>query len=378
MNAHLIGGDALKRALAFRDLTDPTHGSHAMQRILHDVTHALADAWGARLTLTRAHPVVSVDDNYDALLYPAEGIARDARYTRWVGEGALLRTQTSAMIPPLLRARAPDGVVDDELLACVGLVYRRDCIDRRHVGEPHQLDLWRLSRTNALGEAELHEMIALVIGAALPGYTWRSVDALHPYTRSGRQIDVAVDVDGEWIEVGECGLAHPSVLARAGIDRSRVGGLAMGLGLDRLLMIRKRLDDIRLLRAEDPRIASQMLDLAPYREVSRMPALRRDLSIVVPSERMAEELGDRVRAALGDDGAGVVEEISVVSETSHEALHPSARARLRTRSGQKNVLVRVVLRSLTHTLSDAEGNALRDRIYAAIHEGEVHEWTRKE
>jgi phenylalanyl-tRNA synthetase alpha chain len=278
------------------------------------------------------------------------------------------------MVPPLLRARAPNGVVDDELLACVGLVYRRDCIDRRHVGEPHQLDLWRLSRTHALAETELREMIALVIGAALPGHTWRMVDAIHPYTTHGRQIDVAVDVDGVWIEVGECGLAHPSVLARAGIDTSRVSGLAMGLGLDRLLMIRKQLDDIRLLRAEDPRIASQMLDLAPYRGVSRMPALRRDLSIVVPSERTAEELGDRVRAALGDDDAGVVEEISVVNETSHDALPASARARLRMRSDQKNVLVRVVLRSLTGTLSDVEGNALRDRIYAALHEGDVHEW----
>ena len=81
-----------------------------------------------------------------------------------------------------------------------------------------------------------------------------------------------------------------------------------------------------------------------------------------------------MRAALGDDDASVVEEITVVSETSHEALHPNARARLRMRSDQKNVLVRVVLRSLERTLSDTEGNALRDRIYAALHEGAVHEW----
>lgn len=373
MNTHTISGDALARALALRDLTDPSHGPHAMQLILHDVIDRLTHSWGARLTLTRAHPVVSVDDNYDALLYPDEGVARDARYTRWVSESTLLRTQTSAMIPPLLRARAPNGVVDDELLACVGLVYRRDCIDKRHVGEPHQLDVWRLARA-PLDERALQQMIALVIDAALPGHTWRAVDAAHPYTTHGKQIDVAVDVNGEWIEVGECGLAHPDLLARAGLDTSRVSGLAMGLGLDRLVMIRKRLDDIRLLRAADPRIAPQMLDLTPYREVSRMPAMRRDLSIVVPDERTAEELGDRVRAALADD-ASVIEEITIVSETPYERLHPNARARMRVQAEQKNVLVRVVLRSLTHTLSDVEGNALRDRIYDAVHEGEVNEWT---
>jgi phenylalanyl-tRNA synthetase alpha chain len=369
MNAHLMGGEALVRALALRDLSDPSHGPHAMQLLLHDVTHALVQAWGARLTPVRAHPVVSVDDNYDALLYPSDGVARDARYTRWVGDGALLRTQTSAMIPPLLRARAPVGLVDDELLACAGLVYRRDCIDRRHVGEPHQLDLWRLSRA-ALDDDALEEMIALVVRAALPGHAWRTVDAAHPYTTHGRQIDVLVD--GEPIEIGECGLAHPRVLARAGIDTSRVRGLAMGLGLDRLVMVRKRLDDIRLLRADEPRIAQQMLDLSPYREVSRMPAMRRDLSIVVANERTAEELGDRVRAAMADD-AGVIEEIAVVSETACDALHPNARARMRVSSAQKNVLLRVTLRSLTHTLSDVEGNQLRDRVYAAVHEGEVRE-----
>jgi phenylalanyl-tRNA synthetase alpha chain len=42
--------------------------------------------------------------------------------------------------------------------------------------------------------------------------------------------------------------------------------------------------------------------------------------------------------------------------------------------GQKNVLLRVVLRDLERTLTDAEANALRDRIYAALHRGKVYEW----
>ena len=135
----ILSPDALDRALALRDLTDPAQGPHAMQLLVDAAVNALAGAWGCPVTLERAQPIVRVADNYDRLLYPPGGAARDARYTRYVGHDTLLRTQTSAMIPPLLDrlAAAPP---DDVLLACPGLVWRRDRIDRLHVGEPHQLE----------------------------------------------------------------------------------------------------------------------------------------------------------------------------------------------------------------------------------------------
>ncbi|WP_394845383.1 hypothetical protein LZC95_51175 [Pendulispora brunnea] len=55
-------------------------------------------------------------------------------------------------------------------------------------------------------------------------------------------------------------------------------------------------------------------------------------------------------------------------------LPPAARTRLRLRPDQKNVLLRVTLRDLARTLTHAEANALRDAIYAAVHEGEIAEW----
>jgi phenylalanyl-tRNA synthetase alpha chain len=55
-------------------------------------------------------------------------------------------------------------------------------------------------------------------------------------------------------------------------------------------------------------------------------------------------------------------------------LPASARARLGIAPGQKNLLVRVVLRDLERTLSADEANALRDRIYAALHRGTIHHW----
>jgi len=73
------------------------------------------------------------------------------------------------------------------------------------------------------------------------------------------------------------------------------------MGLDRLLMLAKRIPDIRLLRSGDPRVAGQMLDLAPYRPVSSMPAITPDLSIAVADDDDEETLGDRIRDALGAD-----------------------------------------------------------------------------
>ncbi|HEY9108764.1 MAG TPA: hypothetical protein VIN58_18955, partial [Roseateles sp.] len=141
----VLSAEAVRRALSIRDLTDPAAGPHAMQQLLDAALQALRQAWGCEVRVHRGSPIVSIADNYDRLHYPPEGAARDARYTRYVCDTALLRTQTSALVPGLLR-RLAAAPADDVLLACPGLVYRRDCIDRLHTGEPHQLDLWRVRR----------------------------------------------------------------------------------------------------------------------------------------------------------------------------------------------------------------------------------------
>ena len=248
------------------------------------------------------------------------------------------------------------------------MVYRRDAIDRLHAPTPHQLDLWRVSR-QPLGHRDPEEMASLLVGELTPGRPWRWEARLHPYTLNGRQVDVRWD--GEWVEVAECGLAHPEVLEAAGL--AGWGGLALGMGLDRLLMLRKGVPDIRLLRSADPRAAGQMADLAPWQPVSVMPPVRRDLSVAVAAADTVEDLGDRVRDALGP-AADAVEEVAVLAETPYDRLPPQAVARLGMRPGQKNILVRVVLRPLERTLTDAEANQLRDRAYAALHQGSAHQW----
>jgi phenylalanyl-tRNA synthetase alpha chain len=359
--------EQLARDLATRDLTDPTSGPHAVQELVDAATEALTATWGCRAHRVTSPRIVTIADNYDNLGFTAEAAARDRRYTRYVDAERLLRSHTSAMVPPALRALALDPV-DDVLLVCAGIVYRRDAIDRLHTGTPHQLDLWRIAR-RPLGNADMDEMSEVLADALLPRCAWRAEPRTHPYTLDGRQVDV--DAGDEWVEVWECGLAHPGVLARAGLPGWH--GLAVGLGLDRFLMLRKGIPDIRLLRSGDPRVASQMLDLSPYRPVSTMPAIVRDLSVAVASSDDPERLGDRVRDALGERAAAV-EEVSVLSETRYEQLPKAAIERLGMVRGQKNLLVRVVLRDLDRTLTDAEANELRDRVYAAIHRGTAHQW----
>lgn len=369
--------DAADRAaaLSVRDLTDPASGPHALQLVVDDALAALRAAWGCEVRVLRAPRAVPVSDNYDRLGYPPDAVTRDARYTRYLDERTVLRSHTTAGVPAALRdLAAADAAGDgsrDVLLALPGLCYRRDAIDRLHVGTPHQMDLWRLRRGRPLGAADLDDLVRRLLATVLPGARHRSVPASHPYTTAGREVEA--DAGGGWVEVAECGLASTGVLAAAGLDPARWSGLALGTGLDRLLMLRKGVPDIRLLRAPDPRVAAQMLDLTPYRAVSGMPPLRRDLSIVTYPPVDAEAVGDRVRSALGPD-ADLLESAEVVAVTEYAALPRAARDRLALAPDQVNALVRVVLRPLDRTLTDAEGNALRDRVYAALHEGPVTEW----
>lgn len=371
MTTQLLDPGAYGRLLALRDLTDAALGPHAMQLLIQHALDALRASWNCPVVVQRAPPLVASADNYDDLGYPPDGASRDARYTRYLTPELLLRTQTSAMIPRALRMIAP-ACYEDVLLACPGLTYRRDSIDRLHVGEPHQLDLWRIAQ-RPLTRDDLIAMIEKVAAAMLPGASLRLEPAVHPYTLDG--LEVHANVHGRWVEILECGRAHPELLAAAGI--AEASGLAMGIGLDRMLLLRKGIEDIRALRSEDPRIQAQMLDLEPYRPVSSQPPIYRDLSVAVAQEASAQELGDQVRSSLAAASASI-ESVEVLAETSYLDLSLAARRRLGIAPRQKNVLLRLVIRDLERTLTSAEANELRDAVYAVLHRGSVKTWASKE
>lgn len=377
-----LSPDQLAAALGIRDLTDPTAGRHAVQSVVDLLVSTMARRWPTAVEVVRSHPIVPVDDNYDRLGYGPAAVARDTRYTRYVSETCMLRTHTSAMVPDALR-RASRTYWRDLTIVCPGMVHRRDAIDRTHTGTPHQVDLWRLRRGRTLGGADLEELVRGLVAAVLPDHEVRLVPAAHPYTRDGRQIDARPPASGDraeddgWLEVGECGLAAPAVLRSNGHDPALVSGLAVGLGLDRLVMLRKGIDDIRLLRSTDERVARQLLDLAPWRPVSHQPSVTRDVSIVLGRIDDEELVGDRVRELLGERAAWV-ESVRIVTRTPVADLPPAALARLGLDPGTRrgpdepsdddvdNALVRVVLRGIDRTLTDADANAVRDVLLPAL------------
>lgn len=364
-----LSADELHGALTMRDLSNPEHGPHAMQELLGQVTAALTRHWGVAAKTVRNSPLVSVADNYDNLGFSASTVTRDQRYSRYVSPTVMLRSHTSASVPSLLRNLPRTGALD-ELVVMPGLVYRRDAIDRTHVGAPHQVDLWRICPSPALGPVDLESMIAVLVEAVLPGARWRTVPAVHPYTTNGLQVDVLVG--SAWLELAECGMMAPHLFAGAGLDPEQWSGLALGMGLDRALMLRKGIPDIRLLRARDQRIGSQMLDLAPWQPVSLLPPIRRDISIVVPTSFDEEILGDEVRQAL-KERMDDLESVELLGLTDCEDLPAAARDRLQIEPGQANALIRITLRPIESTLTAREANLMRDDIYRALHQGRVVE-----
>ena len=96
--------------LAIRDLTDPSEGDHALQLLIDNATTALSSTWGCAVRTARGPRIVSLADNYDRLQFPPAAVTRDARYTRYVDDDHMLRSHSSAMIPPALRTLADDPV----------------------------------------------------------------------------------------------------------------------------------------------------------------------------------------------------------------------------------------------------------------------------
>jgi chorismate mutase len=223
---------------------------------------ALVRAWRCEVVPHRASPLVSATEHYASLLdAPGEP-------ARWVSETALLRIRAAALVPSGL-ARLAAAPPADALLVCPGLVYRAGAPEPLRAREGHEVELWRLRRGAPLGLREVAEMIGAVVRAVLPGVTVSTIPAKSPWLADARQVDVRVR--GAWVTVGTCGVVAPALLAGAGLP-AETSGVALGLDLDRALALVKGLEDVALLRSRDPRVAAQMLDLAPYVPGADAPA----------------------------------------------------------------------------------------------------------
>lgn len=358
---------ALKQALLLADLTEPATPDHAVRLMLKEILQGMADQGWPQAQIQTGPRIVSAEENYGLLGYDPTEITLGSAHTRWVDECSLLRTQTTSQIPLALQraaqVRQPGQTI---LLAAPGITFRRDSRDRWHCAEPHQMDIWVLGDPDLATHEHLLRLVTDILNSAVPGKAWISSDSPHHYTEGG--IEVNVLNDGAPVEVLECGRIAKSLLERLKIDPLRHGGLALGMGLDRLTMLRKSIPDIRLLRDQNERVQAQMHDLNPWNAVSRLPSIARDISLAVTPGLSEEVLTEKMLQAAGDC-SNWIEEMQVKGRWAFADLPQQAIDRLGLLPGQENVLLRVVLRDCSRSITTAEANALYSKIQSAMHEG---------
>ena len=260
--------EKLRQLLSIKDLTDPVNGVHAINLVVDKIANCLASTPGwPKPEIRRGSPITTIADNFDRLYLPIDSIG-----SWYVTEDKILRFHTTCMIPDILQEVKSKGL-EDYVVLCPGICYRRGVVDREHIGEFHQIDIWRIRKgTSKLMRPELIKFIETVIYCVLPKVKYRTQEVKYPYILNGLKVEL--EIKDRWLGVIGCGEVHPQLLMDANLDPAEYSGLAMGIGLDRLVMIIKGIDNIKLLRIKDPYISRQMTNLEPYEPVSKYPSIR--------------------------------------------------------------------------------------------------------
>lgn len=358
---------SVNEALELNDLTELKHPAHAIGLLLDEVLEGLKARGWPDAQVLRGPRIVSAQENYGLLGYDPAEVTLGSEHTRWVDEHSLLRTQTTSQIPKALQQAAQNRKAGELiLLAAPGITFRRDSRDRWHCAEPHQMDIWVLGDPQLSTREHLLRLVADILECSVPGMSWIYQSNPHHYTEGG--IEVNLLLDKQPIEVLECGCIARSLLQRLGVDPAKHGGLALGMGLDRLTMLRKGIPDIRLLRDPNERVQAQLHDLLPWKAVSRLPSISRDISLAVTPGLSEEVLTEKMLLAAGDSAAWI-EEMHIKGRWAMANLPVQAIERLGLLPGQENVLLRVVLRDCSRSITTLEANALYERIQSVLHEG---------
>lgn len=363
-----LSHEELDNLLQKEDLSD--NQQHCIYLAIQLIKQKLESHYQLEAKIEKGSKIVSLEDNYYILGYDKNEITLGSRYTKYVSEDMILRTQMSSVIPSLLKQYQKDG---DKLYLCPGIVYRRDVKDKTHVGEPHQMDIWYLTKKTQTREhlLELVELIISVIEKVISKkIEWRYTETTHNYTDNG--IEVEIKHKGNWLEILECGLISKKLLNNHNL--SDYSGLALGMGLERLVMLMKDIEDIRVLSNKKSSIQSQLNNLKKYKQISNQPATKRDLSIAIENDINEEELTELILRSVDTETQNIIETIKIISETTYDKLPDVAIERLGIQEGQKNILLRIILRDLETTLEGETANKIYTTIYKAIHKGTGGYW----
>jgi phenylalanyl-tRNA synthetase alpha chain len=194
--------------------------------------------------------------NFTLVNMPEEHAARDSQATFVVaGDGNwVLRTHTSPVQIRYMRSHTPPF-----RMICPGRVYRKDA-DATHSPMFHQFE--GLMVGSGISLANMKAVMATALRALLsPTLEFRFRTSYFPFVEPGLEVDVrfaaADGGTGRWLEVAGCGMVHPQVLKNGNVNPKLYQGFAFGFGVERLVMIKYDIPDLRLLYEGDLRFLQQ-------------------------------------------------------------------------------------------------------------------------
>jgi phenylalanyl-tRNA synthetase alpha chain len=250
------------------DLTLPgrryfTGSEHPTQKVLGEMKQIFS-AMGFGIA---TGPELELDQyNFDMLNFPPDHPARDMQDTFFVtsgnpGNDVLLRTHTSPVqIRVMLDREPPIRVI------CPGKVYRNEAISARSYCVFHQLEGLYIDKKVSFADlkATIYSFARQMFGTDVK---LRFRPSFFPFTEPSAEVDVTCYLCGGkgcrvckksgWLEIMGCGMVHPNVLRNCGIDPETWSGYAFGMGVDRTVLLRYKIDDIRLLFENDLRMLRQ-------------------------------------------------------------------------------------------------------------------------
>ena len=207
-------------------------------------------------------PEVEYDHyNFELLNLPKNHPARDAQDTFYIEDNIVLRTHTSPVQARTMLTRKPPIRI-----VCPGRVYRADEVDATHSPVFHQMEGLVIDEDVTMADLKgtLDAFAKALYGDDV---TTRFRPSFFPFTEPSAEVDLTcVNCHGKgcrvckgtgWIEVLGAGMVNPKVLDMCGIDSKKYRGFAFGVGLERIVMLRYGITDMRALYEGDVRFLSQ-------------------------------------------------------------------------------------------------------------------------
>lgn len=199
--------------------------------------------------------------NFQALNIPENHPARDTQDTFYITDKILLRSQTSPV-----QARVMEKQQPPIRIISPGRVYRSDEVDGSHSPLFHQLEGLVVDKGITMGN--LRHMLETFAKTMFGENTKIRFRPHHfPFTEPSAEVDVSCFVCGGkgcrlckgegWIEILGAGMVHPNVLRNCGIDPDVYTGFAFGMGIERVVMCKYGIDDMRLLYENNVRFLEQ-------------------------------------------------------------------------------------------------------------------------